>query len=96
MVFGGAVPELAPEDLPEGACPFNQDCDFNPGSVFSRAGRVNQVTYQNLSVDRIATSGQTIPGQFAPNEVPWTNPSAVIGNVPGTYASTQLNQGVNS
>ena len=96
VVFGGAVPELAPEDLPEGACPFNQDCDFNPGSVFSRAGRVNQVTYQNLSVDRIATSGQTIPGQFAPNEVPWTNPSAVIGNVPGTYASTQLNQGVNS
>ena len=95
VVFGGAVPELAPEDLPEGACPFNQDCDFNPGSVFSRAGRVNQITYQNLVLDRIATSGKSIPGQFAPNEVAWLNPNAITQNSPPMYAQALLNQGVN-
>jgi len=94
-VFGGAVPELAPEDLPEGASPFSQDCDFNPGSVFSRAGRVNQVTYQNLVVDHIAGSGKSIPGQFAPNEVAWLNPNAITQNSPPTYAQALLNQGVN-
>src|SRR6516165_8524506 len=95
VVFGGAVPELAPEDLPEGACPFNQDCDFNPGSVFSRAGRVNQVTYQNLVLDRIAASGKSIPGQFAPNEVAWVNPNAITLNSPPTYAAAALNQSLN-
>ena len=94
-VFGGAVPELAPEDLPEGASPFSQDCDFNPGSVFSRAGRVNQVTYQNLVLDRIAASGKSIPGQFAPNEVAWVNPNAITLNSPPTYAAAALNQSLN-
>ena len=48
-VFGGAVPELAPEDLPEGASPFNQDVDYNPGSVLTRAGRTNQYYYAALN-----------------------------------------------
>ena len=49
-VFGGAIPEMAPEDIPEGGCPWNQDVDFSPGSVFTRGGRQNQVTFGNLAV----------------------------------------------
>src|SRR5580704_18355530 len=43
-VMGGAVTEMAPEDLPEGASPLNQDCDFVPGAVFTRGGTLNQAT----------------------------------------------------
>jgi len=94
-VFGGAVPELAPEDLPEGASPFNQDCDFNPGSVFTRGGRTNQYYYQNLFYDKITQFARNAPGPFFPNEVAWIAPQNVQNNTPGSYAVAQLNQGVN-
>jgi hypothetical protein len=94
-VFGGAVPELAPEDLPEGASPFNQDCDYNPGSVFTRGGRVNQFYYSNLFYDNITQFARNQPGAFAPNEVAWTTPQNAQLNTPPQYAFTQLNQGVN-
>ncbi|MBA0086798.1 MAG: hypothetical protein HRJ53_17595, partial [Acidobacteria bacterium Pan2503] len=91
VVFGGAVPELAPEDLPEGASPFNQDCDYNPGSVFTRGGRVNQYTYLNLLVDRHALLGASIPGTFAPNETSWLSPNNISSATPGAYATAVLN-----
>jgi hypothetical protein len=40
-VFGGAVSEMEPTVLPEGASAGNQDCDFAPGAVFTRAGTLN-------------------------------------------------------
>jgi hypothetical protein len=91
-VFGGAVPELAPEDLPEGASPFNQDCDFNPGSVFTRGGRANQITYANLTVEEIASQAADI---HVPNGTPWINPGGITHNTPGNYAQINLNQNLN-
>jgi hypothetical protein len=91
-VFGGAVPELAPEDLPEGASPYNQDCDYNPGSVFTRGGRANQITYQNLSVEEIASQAADI---HVPNGTPWINPGGITHNTPGNYAQINLNQNLN-
>lgn len=36
-VFGGLATLQAPQSLPQGASPDNSDCQFTPGSVFSRA-----------------------------------------------------------
>jgi hypothetical protein len=90
-VFGGAVPELAPEDLPEGASPFNQDVDYNPGSVFTRGGRANQIVLGNAFVEHLTGAGASIPGAAAPNEVVWSNPSNITLNTPGTYAFADVN-----
>jgi hypothetical protein len=91
-VFGGAVPELAPEDLPEGASPFNQDVDFNPGSVFTRGGRQNQIQYSQLFQLKFPGFAASIPGQFDPNEAIWGNPGAVKNGTPGVYASAEVNR----
>jgi hypothetical protein len=56
-VFGGAVTEMAPEDLPEGASPLNQDVDYTPGATFTRAGRKNQYVYGDLFAEKIAGFG---------------------------------------
>jgi len=87
-VFGGAVPELAPEDLPEGASPFNQDVDYNPGSVFTRGGRVNQLYYAALNQSR--NTGAAI--SFADNafESAWNNPSNAQSGVINTDAVTTV------
>lgn len=90
-VFGGAVTEMAPEDLPEGASPFSQDVDYSPGSVFTRGGRTNQIVYSNLFLERIAGVASSIPGQFAPNEVAWGTPTNATLGIPGTYAIASLN-----
>lgn len=90
-VFGGAVTEMNPEDLPEGASPINQDMDYTPGSAFTRAGRKNQFYYQNLFVERLTGFAQSVPGIHAPNEQAWANPIRVTLNVPGSYASVTLN-----
>ncbi len=37
-LFGGLLLEMVAGDLPEGASPDNQNVDFQPGSVFTRAG----------------------------------------------------------
>lgn len=90
-VFGGAVTEMAPEDLPEGASPFNQDVDFVPGSVFTRAGRRNQYVFDGLFLEQLAGFAASIPGTFDPSEAPWANPTRVTLGVPGSYAATTLN-----
>src|SRR6266852_5847790 len=90
-VFGGAVTEMAPSDLPEGASPFNQDCDFLPGSVFSRGGRQNIIGFSNSFAEDLAGVAITVPGTHAPNEQPWAAPSNVTVNIPGTYAAAILN-----
>lgn len=90
-VFGGAVPELAPEDLPEGASPFNQDCDYNPGSVFTRGGRTGVYTFLNNTILRNPFLGQSLPGAHAPNEAAWTNPNNITLNNPATPAICVLN-----
>lgn len=90
-VFGGAVPELAPEDLPEGASPFNQDCDYNPGSVFTRGGRQNQYTFFNDQIQSNPNLGQTLPGAFAPNETPWQAPNNITLDAPLNPSTVVLN-----
>ncbi len=90
-VFGGAVTEMSPEDLPEGASPFNQDCDYVPGGVFSRAGRQSVYTFGGLFVDDLAGFAASVPGPRAPNEAPWISPLNSTLNIPGTYASITLN-----
>lgn len=89
-VFGGAVPEMSPEDLPEGASPWCQDTDYSPGKVFTRGGLQNQLYYQNTFFENLTGRGQSLPGKWAPNESPWTNPNNITLNIPGTYAETTL------
>lgn len=88
-VMGGAVTEMAPSDLPEGASPFNQDVDYLPGSVFTRGGRQSVYTFANLFVEDLAGVALSLPGPNAS----WLSPSNVTLNTPGTYASTTLNVG---
>src|SRR6266404_4563734 len=90
-VFSGAVTEMAPEDLPEGASPLNQDVDFLPGSVFSRAGRQSVYSFSGLAIENLAGFAQSLPGAFAPAEVAWAAPTNVTVNIPGTYAEAILN-----
>lgn len=90
-VMGGAVTEMAPSDLPEGASPFNQDCDFLPGSVFTRGGRLSVYSFANLAIEDLAGGGLSLPGLFAPNEGPWTAPNNITVNSPPSYASVTLN-----
>lgn len=86
-VFGGAVTEMAPEDLPEGASPFSQDVDYSPGSVFTRGGRLNQISYAGLSISKICNFAQN----GGPPGTAWTSPLNATLGVPGTYASVSLN-----
>lgn len=95
-VFGGAVTEMAPSDLPEGASPFNQDCDFLPGSVFSRGGRQSVYVFSGNFVELLGGAAISTPGQFAPNEAAWGNPGNAVRNIPGTYAAVVLNAGSGS
>jgi hypothetical protein len=88
-VFGGAITEMAPSDLPEGSSPWNQDCDYLPGSVFTRAGRVNQIYYQNLFIEKNAGFGQSVPD--GPNETPWNTPNFLTLDTPPNYANVTLN-----
>jgi hypothetical protein len=90
-VFGGAVTEMAPSDLPEGASPFSQDCDFLPGSVFSRGGRQNIISFANLFVEDLAGLAASIPDGHVPNESAWITPLNATLNIPGTYAAAVLN-----
>lgn len=89
-VFGGAVTEMAPEDLPEGASPVNQDVDYTPGAVFTRDGRKNQFVYNDFFAENLAGFGSSNPGEFDPDEAVWTNPLNITLDVPGTYAETKL------
>ena len=90
-VFGGAVTEMAPEDLPEGASPFNQDCDYSPGSVFTRGGRSNQIAYAGLYVTALPGFAASVPGPNDPNELPWANPLNITLDLPVTYAVASVN-----
>ena len=89
VVFGGAVPEMSAPDLPEGASPFNQDVDYAPGKVFTRAGRASIYSFAGESVTAGANFGQNF--QDAPNELAWTSPDNIALETPGTYASVALN-----
>ena len=91
-VFGGSVPEMSPEDLPEGASPFNQDCDFVPGAVFTRGGRQSVYSFSGLFAEDLAGFAATLPGPFAPNEAPWITPLNATLNIPGTYGFVTLHQ----
>lgn len=83
-VFSGTVTLAAPQDLPEGASPRNQNCDFNVGSVFTRDGLANPFTYQNSSVTGPGNNAADVAQGSA-----WTNPSNVLTNA-GFYALNTL------
>jgi len=86
-VFGGAVTEMKPEDLPEGASPYNQDMDFTPGATFTRAGRKNQYFYENLFALASAGFAQNVGD---PALAAWLSPHNLTLNTPGVYARTRL------
>lgn len=87
-VFGGAVTEMNPEDLPEGASPYNQDMDFTPGSASSRGGRKSQYSFGGLfSLDSPA-SALNLAGS---SSAAWAAPLNITLNTPGTYANVSLN-----
>jgi hypothetical protein len=90
-VFGGAVPEMAPEDLPEGASPVNQDVDYSPGRVFTRGGTLGQFVFAGLFSEKLTGFVQSLPGTHAPTESAWNSPANAALNIPGTYASVTLN-----
>src|SRR5882672_5566159 len=90
-VFGGAVTEMSPEDLPEGASPFNMDVDYVPGSVFTRGGRQSVYSFSGLFVDDLAGFAVSVPGSLSPNETAWATPLNATLNLPGAYASLFLN-----
>lgn len=90
-VFGGAVTEMSPEDLPEGASPFNQDCDYVPGAAFTRGGRQSVYTFNGLFAEDLAGFAISAPGAFSPNEAAWGTPLNATHNIPGAYASVTLN-----
>jgi hypothetical protein len=90
-VYGGCVSEMADADLPEGASPLNQDCDFVPGAVFTRGGRQSVYSFNGLFAEDLAGFAVTIPGLHAPNESAWNSPNNATLNIPGTYANVTLN-----
>src|SRR6267378_4379499 len=90
-VMGGAVTEMSPEDLPEGASPFSQDVDFVPGSVFTRGGRQSVYSFGGLFADDLAGFAVSVPGPLAPNEAPWISPLNATLNIPGSYAAVTVN-----
>jgi len=90
-VFGGAVTEMAPEDLPEGASPFNQDVDYLPGAVLTRGGRQSVYSFNGLFAEDLAGFAITVP--TSPGAEPWVAPLNATLNIPGTYAIVTLNAG---
>jgi hypothetical protein len=90
-VFGGAVTEMAPEDLPEGASPFNQDVDYYPGNVTTRGGRSSQYYFDGLFAEEICKFAASVPGSHPGQETPWTNPTNATLGIPGTYAEAKVN-----
>ena len=82
--FSGTVTLAAPQDLPEGASPRNQNMDFNVGSVFTRPGLTNPFTYQDSSESGAGNAVTTVSQGST-----WSNPSYVLENE-GFYASNTL------
>lgn len=83
-VFSGTVTLADPTDLPEGASPRNQNCDFNVGSAKTRAGLTNPFTYQNSNV---TGSGNAVT--TAPNGSAWSSPNNALRN-DGFFTSSSL------
>jgi hypothetical protein len=63
-VWGGLVTNLAPSDLPHGASPDNQDCQFQIGSVRTRPGITSSYTLPGLPFINYLKTYETL------NEVP--------------------------
>jgi|SRR5580700_1026110 hypothetical protein len=90
-VWGGAIPEMDPADLPEGGSPQNQDVDYSVGRVFTRGGTLGQFVFAGLYSEKIAGYAQSLPGPSTPNEAPWNSPTNATLGIPGTYANVTLN-----
>jgi len=81
--FSGTVTLAQPHDLPEGASPRNQNCDFSVGSVFTRQGLVNPFTYSGGTVGPV-TGGTAADTSL--NGAAWNNPGNVLLDT-GVYAT---------
>lgn len=90
-LIGGLYTEALPETLPLGASPLVINCDFILGSNLQRPGKQSIYTFGGISDEVVAGFAASIPGQFAPNETAWSNPSNATRDIPGTYASATLN-----
>jgi len=82
--FSGTVTLAAPQDLPEGASPRNQNMDFSVGSTFTRAGLTNPFTYQDSNVIGPGNAATDVSQGSA-----WSNPAYVLTNT-GFYAVNTL------
>lgn len=87
----GLYTECAVSDLPNGASPLCINDDFIIGSVQPRPGKQNAYIFEGMDELENAGHGASIPGQFAPNEVPWSNPNNIVLDSPPSYASVTLN-----
>ena len=89
-VFSGTVTIAAPQDLPEGASPRNQNCDFMVGSVLTRPGLTNPFTFQDSSVSGTGNAVTTFPQISGPVGSTWNNQNNLLGSNPGFFASSAL------
>jgi hypothetical protein len=88
VVFSGLVCEANPPDVPAGSSPVCCDCDFTVASVKTRDGLESIYTFQGYCVTEI--TGCAASFSTNPSEVPWSNPTNILLNTPGTYASVIL------
>ena len=94
VLFGGLFTEAPPESLPQGASPLSINCDYAIGQLTIRPGKQSAFYYPSFFEEHLPSSGTSVPGQFAPNEVPWNTPQEIEFGTPGQYANVPLNQGV--
>lgn len=84
--FGGLVTTSRPEDLPEGASPRNNDCDFVVGRFIQRPGL--QSAYEIVSSAYGPEDG-TVATDVDTESLPWTNPNNILLN-DGSYTTVSL------
>lgn len=90
ILFGGLFTEATPESLPAGASPLVINCDFEIGAVLQRPGLQPAFTF-NTFLTFFPGFGQSVADPGSSGEVPWTSPTNIETNSPGTYASVLLN-----
>ena len=88
VTFSGFVCEANPPDIPAGSAVIATDCDFTVASVRTRDGLANVYSFQGFCQGKAAGCASSV--NSGPSESPWSNPTNIILNTPGTYASVTI------